>query len=115
MRDCEDESWILLAACDWVGLRTEWAEALLRARQEDAQCVLFCDERPQPLLALYHTSLAPVVTARLATQNRSMMGLIRSVDHVELSPPAGWETAFDIDTHDDLVRAQNLAEDPAHA
>ncbi|BDP40554.1 putative molybdenum cofactor guanylyltransferase [Deinococcus aetherius] len=66
--------WVAFAGVDMPRLTPAYWAALAAARTPDAQAVLALDDagRPQPLAALYHTSLLPHVTARLDAGERRL-------------------------------------------
>ncbi|MDH3217714.1 MAG: molybdenum cofactor guanylyltransferase, partial [Candidatus Krumholzibacteria bacterium] len=60
------EGWILVSACDWVGVRTDWVNKLTAQRHDGAQAVVFRAQRFEPLLGLYHTSACDTIASRMA-------------------------------------------------
>jgi molybdopterin-guanine dinucleotide biosynthesis protein A len=105
LADMKEPGWLLLVACDWIGLRPAWIELLLREAASDAEQldgVCFQDQRPQPLLAIYHTRIAPLVGDLLSANNLAMMALIDRMKSRILPPPPDWGTAKNINFQNQL-------------
>ena len=80
--------WLVVVACDMPFLTPEALEAVTRARAPglDAVVARTPDGRLQPLCACYHTSVLPVVAARLRSGRRSMRGLLERLGAVRVVP-----------------------------
>lgn len=107
--DGDEAGWLLLCSCDWVGLRPEWVDLLLHAREEGAsRAVAFKGPVWEPLLALYHRSLGAEVASRLAEGRLAPWRLLEDISARALSLPPDWEQARQVNRPDDLVRAGGL-------
>jgi molybdopterin-guanine dinucleotide biosynthesis protein A len=107
LADMTMPGWLLLAACDWTGVRPEWIEILLREAAADRthlEGICFRDDRPQPLLAIYHTRIAPLVGELLHENNLAMMTLIDRMRVRVLPAPPGWDAAKNINSKSQLDR-----------
>ena len=91
--------WVLLVACDLVGVEAAWVEALT-VRTDGALAVAFRSGMGwEPLFALYHRSLGAIVDRRLEGEDRSLRGLLDEVGAVAVASPPGLRQ---ITTPDDL-------------
>jgi len=97
--------WILLAACDLLGLDPRWLADLERARGE-APAVAFRGGHWEPMPALYHTDLLEAVQARLALEPRAraLHALLEAEGAASLRVPGGWRSVRSINTREDLGR-----------
>jgi len=100
----DTDGWLLLASCDIVEPRVEWVRTLLDARREGATAVAFRHRWWEPLLALYHVSIAPRAIRQIAEGDYKMQHLLDDVDAVAIERPAEWESMGQINTPDDLTR-----------
>jgi molybdopterin-guanine dinucleotide biosynthesis protein A len=96
LEDCPEPGWLFLVACDWIGIRAEWVQALLESRTEQSLSVVYKDDRYQPLFALYHTALRDraerlIDAGRLETRN-----LFERADTLTLPVPDGWDEAVNM-------------------
>ncbi len=101
--DREEPSWVLLVACDWVGLRASWLDTLWRARKPDHDAVAFRGNHWEPLFALYHTNILPQVQHSLTAGRRAMQTLLDEAISVALPLPNDWLKARQVNTPGDLV------------
>jgi molybdopterin-guanine dinucleotide biosynthesis protein A len=104
MVDADTPGWVLLAACDWVGVQGEWVETLVQASVPGIHAVAFNDGRWQPLLALYHTDSLTTVRDHIKEGKRAMWQVIEAVPNARLSPPPGWESAGQINDQAALAK-----------
>jgi len=82
--------WVLLVACDLVGVEAAWVEALTE-RTDGALAVAFRSPKGwEPLFALYHRSLGAMVDRRLGGDDRSLRGLLDEVGAAALGAPPGF-------------------------
>jgi molybdopterin-guanine dinucleotide biosynthesis protein A len=83
----EVDEWLLLASCDLVEPDAAWVSILMDNARPPATA--FAGERWEPLLALYHRSLQPLVFRRLEARQLSMHGLLAACGchPVPLPPP----------------------------
>jgi molybdopterin-guanine dinucleotide biosynthesis protein len=115
---------VLLLACDMPLVTTEVAEALAREGERgEADAVVAGDDtgRPQPLLGWYRTEILDAVEARLASEDRSMAGLLealeaRVVPGAELGARRGQltgaNTRSELDRLEELDVPRNPTRDP---
>lgn len=105
--DCSASGWLLILSCDLIQIRSDWVQALLRLRGDDRVCVAF---RPrglwQPLLALYHTDVLPIVQRRLSDGHLRMQDLLNQVHTVEAPVPENWPTVLQANTPEGLNHAR---------
>lgn len=87
------EGWLLLLACDWVGIRGAWVGNLLRARAPGAQAVSFHTVRFEPMFAIYHVDIRLTVVDRIERSELAMQSLLEDAEMVRLPLPAGWASA----------------------
>ncbi len=102
LADVTTDTWLLLLSCDFVGIRPEWIRTLTEHIRPNAQTVLFRDVRWEPLLALYHSSIKPVVDKHIARAHCPMWALVEDLDHVALSIPSGWSRLRNVNVPEDL-------------
>ena len=85
------------------------ANQLVSALKNDAAIAIDCDGKLQPLAAIYRSEkLRSALATYESVENQSVKSLIAKlvVDEV---PLVETEYLMDIDTHEDLVRAVDLA------
>lgn len=99
--DCREGGWLLISACDWEGLRSEWLQTLLDRRSDEAQAVVFRSERNEPLLGLYHTSIRDTISDMIDTDRLKMQFLPDEVAVVSVPAPAGWNDVVNLNRPDD--------------
>jgi molybdopterin-guanine dinucleotide biosynthesis protein A len=99
--DCGEDAWLFLSACDWVGIRAEWAVRLLGGRKRGAQAVVYKAQHYEPLFAVYHSSIMEIVRRRLDAGRLEVRGVFEGAETVEIPPPDG------------LNEAKNLNRPPA--
>lgn len=102
LEDAAPAPWLFLAACDQVGLRPEWAEALLAARRPGARAVAYRTDRYHPLFAVYHTALGNEVRRRVEAGELTMQRLLADVPAVVLPAPAAFDEMVNLNRPDDL-------------
>lgn len=96
------EAWILVATCDVLGLKAEWVELLMDHRRAGAGAVAFHGERWEPLFALYHTSMLPVVTVALDAGELAVWRVLEEGPRVAVGVPEGWGEVGIINTPEAL-------------
>lgn len=105
MREHHGPGWVILCSCDLLDVRPRWIRDLLAARCPHTRAVLFADPIPQPLPALYHTDLVPIVQDHLETDRRGMRSFIRalvaSAEHV--STPSDWPSRLQANRPEELA------------
>jgi molybdopterin-guanine dinucleotide biosynthesis protein A len=88
--DC-GEGWLFLSACDWVGVRAEWARDLIRlGATTPREAVLFRTHRWEPLFALYRSTIRTRAARVVRGDDVSMRALLELVDVLAVEAPAGW-------------------------
>lgn len=102
IHDRREGGWMFVSACDWAGVRPEWAAALMSRRSAGAQAVVFRPEHYEPLFALYHTSISDVVRSRIASGMLAMHELLAAVDTVSVPAPSGWAGVRNVNRPSDL-------------
>lgn len=98
--------WLLLASCDTLGVLPEELQALLGAERKGVQAVAWQHANGdwEPLWALYHASLLPLVRQHLQSGARSLQGLL---DQIEVTALDGRELEWlQVNRLVDLERAQ---------
>ena len=96
----------LVVGCDMPFLDAGVLRALL-SQDADAQAtVARVSGRPQPLLAVYDRRVGPIARRRLASEDRSLLGLLGGLDvhYVDLETEP-W-ACFSVNTSMDLERAE---------
>lgn len=94
--------WILVSACDWLGIRPEWARGLIAQRSADAHAILFASDQTQPLLALYHREALPHFKRAIDDGRVRMQGIIDELNSVVLPAPSDWSQATNVNRPSDL-------------
>ncbi|MCC6750073.1 MAG: molybdenum cofactor guanylyltransferase [Deltaproteobacteria bacterium] len=97
-----EEPWLLLCACDVIGVRAGWVEDLVAGCCAGAKAVAFRGARWEPLFALYHRSIAPLVGAQLDEGTLSMWRLLEEARAVALPLPEGWGSLRNANRREDL-------------
>lgn len=89
--DVGGNAWILLSACDWIGIQTQWARTLLAARRDGTGAVVFrTRERREPLFSLYHTDIRSTVAEQIDSGSLAMHELLDRINVVTVAAPHGW-------------------------
>jgi molybdopterin-guanine dinucleotide biosynthesis protein A len=98
--------WLLLAACDTLGVSPAWLDLLAGARSVGALAVAFRGQHWEPMPALYHTDLLAAVRSRLELdpRARSLAALLTAVGATVVPTPEGWAAIRSINTRTDLAR-----------
>jgi len=96
IEDCGEEDWLLLVACDWVGIRAGWVRLLLESRQDSSQAVVFRSDRNEPLFSLYHTSILDVTRRQIEAGRLAMQEVIERVAAVVVPAPDGWSDVLNL-------------------
>jgi len=97
-----DESWLMLAPCDLLGLRRRWLQELLTRSRQGHRVVAFRGSRWEPLPALYHRDVQPEVESLIASGRRSMWQLVERCRPLALAPPHSWEAMRKVNRPEDL-------------
>jgi molybdenum cofactor guanylyltransferase len=106
LHDVGDPGWILLASCDLLEVRPAWIQTLLSDCRPGADVVAFRGDRWEPLLALYHTDVLPVVDQQIDRRQWAMWRLIESARPIAAVLPADWPAVPQANTPQDLEAYQ---------
>jgi molybdopterin-guanine dinucleotide biosynthesis protein A len=104
LADAPAGSWVLLASCDLAGATAGLVQPLLQLCDAPARAVAYRREHWEPLPALYHTDLRPLVTNRLAAGAASLQGLLDEAGAVAVLPGPDWPKVLQVNTPEDLRR-----------
>jgi molybdopterin-guanine dinucleotide biosynthesis protein A len=97
--------WILVASCDLVGVRHEWARALIEHAQDTVDAVAFRGARWEPLFALYHTRLQSLSSELLMGSGNASPARLLDTAHSQSVPlPAGCDFLTQANTTAELQR-----------
>jgi molybdopterin-guanine dinucleotide biosynthesis protein A len=99
---------LLVFACDLPFLDAALVTALIAAPAAEA-VVARLDGKAQPLAARYARSILPRVQRRLSRDKLRMLDLVAELDPQWIDFPAGTRALFNVNTPDDLTRAEELA------
>ena len=94
--------YFLCISCDLIGILPEWLEQLMRARQTNAQAIVFRGEKWHPFPALYHASLKSEVQAALGESRLATWRIFERVQVCALNLPSNWDVAVDINDRQSL-------------
>lgn len=104
--DCPPPNWLLVLSCDLIQINPDWIQSLLRLRADHRHCIAFRPEGLwQPLFALYHTDVLPVVQRRLSQSHLRMQDLLNEVQAVEAPLPKNWPVVLQANTPEALNQA----------
>lgn len=101
LADCA-APWLLLTSCDLVGVARSSIQALLTADRRTAQVIAFKSGLWQPMPALYHRSLSPLVSQVISSDRRSMQLLLDSAVVLPLPHAAASADARGVNTPGEL-------------
>jgi molybdopterin-guanine dinucleotide biosynthesis protein A len=101
-REHYDEGWILLAACDLARVNIAWIDDLLAVAKPGDRAIAFCDKHWEPLLALYHTSIARALQRCIDDECLSMQKILKRIGAVAVPLPDDWPAISQINTPEDL-------------
>lgn len=97
-------AWFFLVSCDLAGIQHTWIEQLLQHTDTNTHAIIYRDQHYwEPLFALYHTSIAPLVQQQLDNGQRAMWKLLEAANTTALPKPADWHKATQINHPDDLL------------
>lgn len=113
------DGWLLLAACDMVGLEAVWLQALLAcpdAGDKPLFAAAFREESAgrkwQPFPSLWHVSALAAVTAALAEGKESLWRMLDALNAVAVPLPEHWTNVIQVNTPEDLDRARSRLAQP---
>ena len=93
------DGWLLIAACDRLGIREEWLERLLSARRTDRKWVAFRDRHWQPLPSLVHCR-------QKLGQETALWRIIEAASPLGLDLPRDWDYSADFNDPRTLGRVE---------
>lgn len=101
-------SWLAMLTCDMTAASPEWIGQLHEAATGGAKVICFCDSagRRHPFPGLYHIDLLAQVQQRLDESALAVQVFIDGVDHVAIPAPADWPNVAQVNTPEDLRRAE---------
>jgi molybdopterin-guanine dinucleotide biosynthesis protein A len=105
---CAPPGWFLLAACDAFILDASFPQRLFSGLSGQPQVVAARADFWEPLPALYHSSLLPIVQACIAENLLALWKLIEKVPHALIPYPAGSRPILHVNTRGDLEQLQTL-------
>ncbi len=82
-----EDRWIFLISCDWAILPMDFLRPLLTAPRNRCQAIAYYDDVWQPMPALYHTSLFPMVQGNIQTADLSLWKVLESATNRRLDMP----------------------------
>lgn len=94
-----DTEFVAIAACDLVGLQSEWYQHLETAWQAGAAA--FRDERWHPLVAIYHRDVLAEIDRRLLSGELAVRDLLDAVC-TPVPPPHGFHEMRSANTVEEL-------------
>ncbi|MCB9639145.1 MAG: molybdenum cofactor guanylyltransferase [Myxococcales bacterium] len=97
-QEMRDVGWLLLMPCDLLGVEEAWVRCLWAARKEGDRAVAFFGERWEPLCALYHVDLLPLVEERISQGQGALWRLLEDAKARPVALPEGWEHAVQANT-----------------
>ena len=100
---------LLVFACDLPFLDGALVSALRDAPADAEAVVARLDGKAQPLAARYARSILPRVQRRLSKDKLRMLDLVAELDPTWLDFPAGTRALFNVNTPEELARAEELA------
>ncbi len=101
LADCP-EPWLLLASCDFPGLRPGWIATLLDHRSDDDDAVAFRSDRWQPMPAIYRRTFRAPVDEFLRLRRDSFQQLLSQSKVKALAIPEDWPAQSGINSPEDL-------------
>ena len=108
------EPWMLLLSCDLILVKASWIGHLLAHRRENALAVAFHHETWEPLCALYSRDTRTYAEKVLAAGRQSLKELLMAVAAIPVALPSDWPPIVQINTPDDLQRAEEWLKSMTH-
>ena len=100
---------LLVFACDLPFLDAAFVTALRDAPATAEAVVARLDGKAQPLAARYARTILPRVQRRLSKDKLRMLDLVAELDPEWLDFPAGTRALYNVNTPEELARAEELA------
>ena len=98
------ETWVLLASCDQIALRSDWLRTLIEHLPTDRQALAFSSpDRWEPLPGLYHASCESIVTRHLNLGHRSLHRLLQEMSATAVRLPSDWCEPAQFNTPEELA------------
>jgi molybdopterin-guanine dinucleotide biosynthesis protein A len=102
---------VLCTGCDMPFLSTELLSRLVRVKPLADAAVLRVGCKVEPLCAVYHKRVHPIVLRLIRDGERRMQGLLQTLDLAYIDVGLECETAlFNVNTPEDLAAANRLAQ-----
>lgn len=102
LTDLGEEDYLLVSACDVLGLKPLWVQALLTSIINKPQVVAYCGQHWWPLPSLWHRSALDEVRRSLNAGELSLWRLIERLDNVALPLPADFDSVINLNQVSDL-------------
>lgn len=110
--DAASHERVLCLACDMPLVTTRILQRLAQVTEDADAVALRSGDRVEPLCAIYHRRIRPVVRERVAQGLLAMHELLEAVrtTYVELDP-TDQQLVFNVNTPEDLARAERLVQE----
>ncbi|MGB9620306.1 MAG: molybdenum cofactor guanylyltransferase, partial [Armatimonadota bacterium] len=95
-------------------VKASWIGHLLAHRRENALAVAFHHETWEPLCALYSRDTRTYAEKVLAAGRQSLKELLMAVAAIPVALPSDWPPIVQINTPDDLQRAEEWLKSMTH-
>jgi len=96
------DGWLLLCGCDIVEPQSDWVRRLLDSREAGAAAVAYRHDWWEPLLGLYHVSIAGLVDEQIERNDLKMQHLLDIANTLALPRPDAWTSLPQVNTRQDL-------------
>ena len=98
-----EKSLLVLASCDLIEPNSEWLKQLDEHRESvPGHGIAFRGERWEPMFALYHTDLRPLVQNQIKQRRYSMQRLLDSAEAYAIDLPIGLSSIPQANTPEQL-------------
>jgi len=104
LRDHGDagDGWLLISGCDWLGLKASWIDVLAGKRAGN-QLVVFRSDRLEPMLGLYHASIADGLEKCIRDGELRLQRILPRFGVAAVASPVDWSHATNVNTWSDLT------------
>lgn len=112
----QDEEWMLLTACDLLGLQASWLNPLLSRTGESCRAAAFRaadsqnNQRWQPLPALFHRDALAVVQDNVEQGRLALWRTLGDLHGLALPLPPQWERVVQVNAPEDLHAYCSMAD-----
>ncbi len=96
--------WIMVIACDWAILPSEFLEPLVFAPRDAYGAIAYYDDRWQPMPGLYHASILPIIHSQMRVGEFALWRLLESVSAQRVKMPTPEYRGLQINTRLELDR-----------